>query len=98
MELTLAHIKNTLAALKPALHERFGVSESGVFGSWVRGEQRPDSDIDLLVEFDRPVGLFEVMALEDYLQNVFGHKVDIAVKRSLRQYVGQYILREVEYV
>ncbi len=98
MELTLAHIKNTLAVLKPALHERFGVSEIGVFGSWVRGEQRPDSDIDLLVEFDRPVGLFDIMALEDYLQNVFGHKVDIAVRRSLRQYIGQYILREVEYV
>ncbi len=98
MELSLAHIKNTLAALKPELHERFGVSEIGVFGSWVRGEQRPDSDIDLLVEFDRPVGLFEIMALEDYLQSAFGHKVDIAVRRSLRQYIGQYILREVEYV
>lgn len=98
MELTLAHIKNTLAALKPELHERFGVSEIGVFGSWVRGEQRLYSDIDLLVEFDRPVGLFEIMELEECLQEVFGYKVDIAVKRSLRQYIGQHILREVEYV
>ena len=50
--MTLTDIKNKLPGLKPELHERFGVSEIGVFGSWVRGEQKETSDIDVLVDFD----------------------------------------------
>ncbi|MCW5922090.1 MAG: nucleotidyltransferase family protein [Saprospiraceae bacterium] len=96
--MTLTDIKNKLTALKPELHERFGVSEIGVFGSWVRGEQKETSDIDVLVDFDRFVGLFELMELQDYLEEVFGCNVDIAPKDSLRKHIGKYILAEVEYL
>ena len=96
--MTLTDIKNKLTALKPELHERFGVSEIGVFGSWVRGEQKETSDIDVLVDFDRFVGLFELMELQDYLEEVFGCNVDIAPKDSLRKHIGKYILSEVEYL
>ena len=96
--MTLTDIKNKLTALKPELHERFGVSEIGVFGSWVRGEQKETSDIDVLVDFDREIGLFEIMELEEYLAEIFDCKVDVAVKRSLRKYIGQHILAEVEYL
>lgn len=96
--MTLTDIKNKLTALKPELHERFGVSEIGVFGSWVRGEQKDTSDIDVLVDFDRFVGLFELMELQDYLEEVFGCNVDIAPKDSLRKHIGKYILAEVEYL
>lgn len=96
--MTLADIKNKLTALKPELHQRFGVSEIGVFGSWVRGEQKETSDIDVLVDFDRFVGLFELMELQDYLEEVFGCNVDIAPKDSLRKHIGKYILAEVEYL
>lgn len=96
--MTLSDIKNKLTALKPELHERFGVSEIGVFGSWVRGEQKETSDIDVLVDFDRFVGLFELMELQDYLEEVFGCNVDIAPKDSLRKHIGKYILAEVEYL
>ncbi len=96
--MTLTDIKNTLTALKPELHERFGVSEIGVFGSWVRGEQREGSDIDVLVDFDQPIGLFEIMELQEYLEETFGCSVDIALRRSLRKYIGQHILAEVEYL
>jgi uncharacterized protein len=96
--MTLSDIKTTLAALKPELHERFGVSEIGVFGSWVRGEQKEGSDIDVLVDFDRKVDLFDLMELQEYLEETFGRKVDVALRRSLRKYIGPYILAEVEYL
>ena len=96
--MTLTDIKHTLTSMKPELHQRFGVSEIGVFGSWVRGEQKRTSDIDVLVNFDREIGLFEIMELEEYLAETFGCKVDVAIKRSLRKYIGQHILAEVEYL
>ncbi|MFN0013022.1 MAG: nucleotidyltransferase family protein [Saprospiraceae bacterium] len=96
--MTLTDIKNTLTTLKPELHERFGVSEIGVFGSWVRGEQKDTSDIDVLVDFDRAVGLFEIMELQDYLEEMFKCKVDIAPRDSLRKYIGRQILSEVQYI
>ncbi|MBL7803554.1 MAG: nucleotidyltransferase family protein [Saprospiraceae bacterium] len=96
--MTLENIKNILIQEKSELHRRFGVSEIGVFGSWVRGEQKKSSDIDVLVDFDREIGLFEIMELEEYLSDIFNCKVDVAVKRSLRKYIGQHILSEVEYL
>ncbi len=96
--MTLEQIKNILVKEKSDLHRRFGVSEIGVFGSWVRGEQKKSSDIDVLVDFDREIGLFEIMELEEYLSDILHCKVDIAVKRSLRKYIGQHILSEVEYL
>jgi predicted nucleotidyltransferase len=96
--MTLTDIKNKLTALKPELHERFGVSEIGVFGSWVRGEQKETSDIDVLVDFDRMATLFDLMELQEFLEETFGRKVDIAPKDSLRKHIGKYILAEVEYL
>lgn len=51
---TLAEIKQILQAQKPYLYEQYGVIEVGVFGSYVRGEQRPDSDLDILIELEDP--------------------------------------------
>ena len=96
--MNLQNIKQKLTELKPELHTRFGVSEIGVFGSWVRGEQKEGSDIDVLVDFDRSIDLFDLMELQEYLEVQFHRKVDIAIKRSLRKYIGQYILKEVQYV
>jgi len=96
--MTLTDIKNTLTALKPELHERFGVSEIGVFGSWVRGEQKESSDIDVLVDFDRAVDLFDLMELQEFLEETLGLKIDIALRRSLKKYIGKQILAEVQYL
>lgn len=96
--MTLEDIKKNLAILKPELHQRFGVSEIGVFGSWVRGEENPNSDIDVLVDFDRMVSLFDILELQWFLEDFFERKVDIAPRDSLRKYIGRYILSEVEYI
>jgi len=93
----LSEIRNLLQALKPNLADQYGVTVVGVFGSYVRGEQGPDSDIDILVELERPprISLIGLVELEHYLSDVLGAKVDVAVKKNLRKRIGRRILREV---
>ena len=79
----------------PELSKRHGVSSIGLFGSYVRGEQDEDSDLDVLVEFDRPIGLFGLMAAERYMSGLLEVNVDLVMKQSLRRRIGRAILEEV---
>ena len=94
---TLAEIKQILREQKPYLYEKYGVIEIGVFGSYVRGEQRPDSDIDILVELtdSSHMDLFDLVNLKNYLSDLTGLEVDMSIKQNLRKRIGQQILREV---
>ena len=92
---TLKEITSTLETLKPKLRERFKVKTIGVFGSYVRGEQKRQSDVDILVEFEEPIGLFEFMDLEMYLANSLCVKVDLVSKKALKPHIGKRILEEV---
>jgi predicted nucleotidyltransferase len=95
--MTLDEIREILQAQKPHLAERYGVTEIGVFGSYVRGEQRSDSDLDILVELERPprISLLGLVELEYYLSDVLGVKADVAIKKNLRKRIGKRILSEV---
>ncbi len=96
---TIEEIKEILTKHKEELRERFKVREIGVFGSYVRGGQKKrGSDIDILVELEEPIGLFEFMDLEEYLSNLLGTKVDLVSKKALKPRIGEYILKEVVYV
>ncbi len=76
-----------------------GVKRIGVFGSFVRGEQNSDSDIDLLVEFEHSRKTFDTfMELSFFLEEVLQHRIELVTMESLSPYIGPYILREVEYV
>lgn len=79
----------------PVLREKYKVKYLGVFGSYVRGEQKKRSDLDILVEFQEPVGLFEFMELEEYLAKNTGVKVDLVSKKALKPRIGKHILEEV---
>ncbi|MBI4663769.1 MAG: nucleotidyltransferase family protein [Verrucomicrobia bacterium] len=68
----------------PDLRAKYGVSNLSVFGSFVRGDAGPGSDVDLLVEFDRVPGLFKFVELEDELSAMLGVKVDLVMKTALR--------------
>ncbi len=94
---TLSEIRQILSASKPYLASRYGVVELGVFGSYVRGEQRDDSDLDILIELQRPpkIGLIGLVELQEYLSNLVGVPVDIAIRSNLRKRIGQRILNEV---
>jgi len=91
-------IKGILAGHKEELAARFKVKKLGIFGSYVRGQQKKASDIDVLVEFGEPVGLFRFMDLEEYLTNLLGRKVDLVSKKALKPRIGSRILKEAVYI
>jgi predicted nucleotidyltransferase len=72
----LADLSVQLRVFMPELRERWHVSSLGVFGSYVRGEQRRSSDLDLLVDFDTPISLFRYIELENYLSDTLGLRVE----------------------
>ncbi|MFN3567661.1 MAG: nucleotidyltransferase family protein, partial [Caldimicrobium sp.] len=79
----LEEIKEILFAHLDEIKERFGVKEIGIFGSYVRGEEREESDVDILVEFERTVDYFEFLELEEYLTSLMGIKVDLVMKKAM---------------
>lgn len=88
-------IRIKLAAYKPVLAEKYNVSEIGIFGSYVRGEQKQKSDLDLLVVFAKSISLLEFIHLENELSALLGVKVDLVMKTALKPRIGKHILEEV---
>jgi hypothetical protein len=78
----------------PFLAERYSVETLEVFGSYVRDEQKQDSDLDVLVAFKEDPSLLTFIAIENYLSDLLGIKVDLVMKDSLKPKIGQHILRE----
>ncbi|MBI4339909.1 MAG: nucleotidyltransferase family protein [Chloroflexi bacterium] len=89
----LDQVKAILAAHQAELRA-LGVKSLSVFGSVARGEARPDSDVDLLVEFDRPTGLFKFVEVKEYLESILGRHVDLGTQQSLRPQLREKILAE----
>ncbi len=88
---------NTLREHRREL-KRFGVRRCGLFGSFARGQATPDSDIDILVEFEPGKKSFDnFMGLAFYLEQLLGRPVDLVTTESLSPHIGPHILREVEY-
>jgi len=94
---TLEEIKNILTKHKPELKQKYKVKEIGIFGSCVRKEKKVH-DIDILVEFEEPIGFFQFMDLEEYLENLLSAKVDLVSKKALKPYIGKHILKETVYL
>lgn len=94
---SLNEIRRALQEQKTYLAEKYGVRILGVFGSYVREEQRPDSDLDILIELDRPsrISLIGLVELEEYLSQVLGVRVDLAINRNLKKRIGIRIHQEV---
>ncbi len=76
------------------LVERYPIESLSLFGSVARDEARPESDVDLLVEFSQPVGLFQFVELQQYLESILGVKVDLGTKRSLKAVIKNRVLEE----
>ena len=96
--LSLHHFKEILELLKPDLKERFKVKTIGFFGSYVRGEQKNTSDLDILVDFYEPISLFKFIELEDFLSQQLGVKVDLVMRDALKPRIKDSILNEAIYV
>lgn len=91
----LETLTEALRGQLPLLAERYRVESIGMFGSYVRDEQRPDSDLDILVSFREPPGLLKFIEMENYLSDTLGVKVDLVMKDSLKPHIGEHILHEV---
>ena len=97
-EVSLEKIRRILKRHEKELKEKFKVKEIGVFGSYVRGEQRERSDVDILVDFYGTPTFFEFVELENYLSEVLGVKVDLVMKRALKPKIREGVLKEVAYI
>ena len=86
-----------ISSEKTFLEDKFFVKEIGIFGSVVRGEQHPDSDIDILVDFKNPIGIFDFIRLEDHLSKLLGSKVDLVTKTGLKSIIKNEILSQTVY-
>jgi hypothetical protein len=103
MKKAVKDVEEATAVLKEHKDEvvqKYRVSELGIFGSFVRGEQRRRSDIDILVEFDEEdiPSLLKLIEMERYLQRLLRKKVDVVMKSGIRTELKDDILKEVIYV
>jgi predicted nucleotidyltransferase len=96
---TIEEIKRILKEHKEEIREKYGVVIVGVFGSYARGEQRETSDVDIIVELERPIGL-KFYELWDYLENILGIKVDVLTLSTLKQksLLWENIKEDIVYV
>lgn len=97
---SLEEIKQTIIQSKPRLQQRYQVTQLGIFGSYIRGEQTEASDLDVLVDFvpEARFGLLKFCELENDLSETLGLKVDLVMKTGLKPHIGERILQEVIYL
>ncbi|AKB76423.1 putative nucleotidyltransferase [Methanosarcina lacustris Z-7289] len=91
-------ILNILKSHMELIRQKFGVRRIGIFGSFARGEEREDSDLDVLVVFEEGQKTFDnYMDLKFYLEDFFGREVDIVTERALKPQLKDIIMKEVVY-
>jgi predicted nucleotidyltransferase len=86
-----------LEELKPTLRQNYAVSKIGLFGSFANGTPTEKSDIDLLVELEKPIG-WRFFSLEIYLEKIFGRKVDLVTRTALKEQIASSILNQLHYI
>ena len=91
----LSNLRDRLRRELPSLVAKYAVATLGIFGSFVRRENHPGSDLDVLVTFDRTPSLFLLIELENHLSDLLGVKVDLVMRDSLKTDVGRQVLPEV---
>lgn len=95
---TLEEIQQLLKQSKSVLQENYKVTELGIFGSYVRGEQTEESDVDVLIDYEKAPTLFKLVELRSYLSELMGIKVDVVTKKGLKPKIRERVLSEVVYL
>jgi len=90
-------IINKLQMIKPQLQQDYAVKKVGLFGSFANGTYTEDSDVDILVEFERPVG-WQFFRLEKYLEITLNRKIDLVTINALKEPYKPFILNQVQYI
>jgi predicted nucleotidyltransferase len=94
---TLDQLKKLLAEYKPELMERYHVKKLGIFGSYARGEEALSSDLDVMVDFDKPIGL-DFVTLAEELESLLGVNVDLVSTNAIKPRMMEAIKEELVYV
>jgi uncharacterized protein len=95
---TKREILGILEREMPFLKSQYGVTKCGLFGSYSVERAREGSDIDLLVQFERPVGFFKFIELENYLSERLGGKVDLVTEDALKPLIKPHVMETIVYV
>ncbi|MFH1097219.1 MAG: nucleotidyltransferase family protein [Candidatus Desantisbacteria bacterium] len=95
---TLEKVKQILRENFEFLTNMYRIRSMGIFGSYVREEQKKESDIDILVEFNEPISLLKLVNIENFLTDFIGIKVDLISKEDIRPELKETILSEVVYI
>lgn len=94
---TIDEIRKLLDQHKPMLKAKYNIKNIGLFGSIVRGDVNPDSDVDILVEFEKPIGL-DFVSLADELEEILGVKIDLVTPNAIKPTMFEYIKQDLIYV
>ena len=94
----LNELKKILQDHKAALKDEFGVIEIGIFGSYTKGNQKKDRDVDILVGFEKSIDLFTFVHLKNHLSDLLCVNVDLVTKKALKPKIGERILSETVYI
>ena len=95
---TLEEIKEIIARHKNELRKVYKVKEIGIFGSYARGEQHSESDIDILAEFEGPISLLKLVSLENFLKEIINAKLEVIPREDIRPELRKQILKKVVYI
>lgn len=95
--ITTTEILSKLTELKPILYKDYAVKEIGLFGSYSDHFNTEESDIDILIELEKPIG-WKFFSLELFLENVFNKKVDLVTRNALKEQIRDEILKQVNFV
>lgn len=93
---SLEKLRSVLTKNRTVLKDRFKVKKIGVFGSFVRGEEGRDSDVDILVDLSEPIG-WEFVDLKEFLEEILGFEVDLVTVKALKSELSEIILKEAVY-
>ncbi len=94
---TKGEIIQKIKQVKPVLTNEYHVKKIGLFGSYSKGDQTEESDIDLLVEFEKPIG-WKFFSLEEYLEKLLGRKIDLVTRKAIKRQLKSSILHQIEYL
>ncbi len=95
--ITKTEILSKLKELKPVLQRDFAVKEIGLFGSFSDNTFTEESDIDIIVELEKPIG-WKFFTLELYLEKIFNRNIDLVTKNSIKDQIKDSILNQVNYI
>ena len=96
--LSLDSLLEKIKEIYPKIEKQYDIASLEIFGSFLRGEEKEGSDLDLLITFSEPPSLFGFVRLENYLSDTLGVKVDLVMKDSLKPNIGERILAEAQAI